>query len=817
MNIDLATIALILVISSVFQAIIILAHASKYPGIYHFGVGCSLFALGFLFVMLQGVISYPLITVVISNSLLLLALIFQYLGLVRFLNLAKNKWIPLTSFVLCLFLLGCFQFIYNSFAIRSSTVYLFFGVISFLIASALHKNKLTALTVQVHFLFLLFWGSGIFSIFGAIFALYSSPIENALSPTTLQVFSFTGAFIFNFIVTFAFISMLNKRLNADIEDSKEQFQQIFNLSPDASLITTLRDGKIVNFNLGFLNFTGYQREEVLNKSLLELNLYENPSDREQLLKIISDNQSVDEFEVNFRHKNKSIRICSVSAKIIILNDIPHIISIIDDITDRKNAEQALKKSEEKYRFLTEFTSDVIWVFNYTQNKFTYISPSIHQLRGLSTEEAIHEKLEDSMTPESLVLVRNSTRKNINSFIANPEAPNTYLIEIRQPCKNGDFIWVEVSTKYRYHMRGDIEIVGVSRNIDKRKRAEEAVLYLSYHDQLTGLYNRRFYEEELLRLDTPRNLPIALVMADVNGLKLINDAYGHQMGDKILKTFAEILKNECRHDEIAARIGGDEFVILFSKTDQKSVQRIVNRLNETISRVRIDHTILSASMGFAIKQDPIDDLNDVFKRAEDAMYQHKLCISPSVKKATIDLIVNSIYEKNHQEVIHSKNVSEYCEAIGRELGFGMESINQIKLAGLRHDIGEIAIDNAILTKTEKLTEDEWTEIKRHPEIGYHILRSVNELAEIAKFVLEHHERWDGEGYPKGLKKEEITLQGRIIAVADAYCTMISNRPFRQAFTEAEAINELKRCSGTQFDANIVHLFVEEVLKKAWPES
>nr|WP_320024426.1 HD domain-containing phosphohydrolase [uncultured Acetobacterium sp.] len=611
--------------------------------------------------------------------------------------------------------------------------------------------------------------------------------------------------------------MLNKRLSSDIADSKEQFQQIFNLSPNASLITTLPDGKIVNFNLGFLNFTGYQHEEVLNKSLLELNLYENPADREQLLKVISDQQSVDDFEVNFRHKNKNIRICSISAKIILLNNVPHIISIIDDITDRKNAEQALKKSEEKYRFLTEFTSDVIWVFNYTQNKFTYISPSIYQLRGLSTEDAMHEKLEDSMNTESLVLVRNSTRKNVKSFIANPEAPNTYLIEIQQPCRNGDLIWVEISTKYRYHTSGDIEIVGVSRNIDKRKKAETEVLYLSYHDQLTGLYNRRFYEEELLRLDTPRNLPIALVMADVNGLKLINDAYGHQMGDKILKTFAEILKNEFRHDEIASRVGGDEFVILFSKTDQTNVESILKRLNEIISKVRIEYTILSVSMGFAIKEDPSDNLNDVFKRAEDAMYQHKLSISPSVKKATIDLIVNSIYEKNHQEVIHSKAVSEYCEAIGRELGFAKEPINQLKLAGLRHDIGEIAIDNAILTKAEKLSDDEWAEIKRHPEIGYHILRSVNELAEIAKFVLEHHERWDGQGYPNGLKEEEITLQGRIIAVADAYCTMISNRPFCQAFTQAEAINELKQCSGTQFDENIAKLFVEKVLIRAWPES
>lgn len=149
-----------------------------------------------------------------------------------------------------------------------------------------------------------------------------------------------------------------------------------------------------------------------------------------------------------------------------------------------------------------------------------------------------------------------------------------------------------------------------------------------------------------------------------------------------------------------------------------------------------------------------------------------------------------------------------------MGFGRDAINQIKLAGLRHDIGEIAIDDCILNKTDKLDDTEWAEIKRHPEIGYHILRSVNELAEIAKFVLEHHERWDGKGYPKGLKEEDISVQGRIIAVADAYSTMTSDKSFRKSLTPEEAINEIKRCAGIQFDKNIAKIFVEKVLKKEW---
>lgn len=816
MNIDLATIALILVISSIFQTIFIILLSSKYPGVKHFGVSCSFFALGFLFVMLQANNSNALITVVAGNALLLLAEIFQYMGLVRFLNLPENKWFPPLVFGFSLSTLFYFLFVFDSISYRIFFIYLSFGFMAMLIAKTLYQQRHAPLPRQSPLLFFLFLATGFFTISRTVYALFSPPISNALTPTLFQTLSFTGAFVINIIATFTFIVMINERLSFDMKTTKEQFEQIFNLSPDACLITTLPDGKIVNFNLGFLVFTGFSREEVLNKNLLELNLYEKAADRQKLVDIILANQAIDEYQLNFRKKNKEIRVCSVSAKIFSMNNTPHIISIINDITDRKNAELALIKSEEKYRFLTEFASDVIWVFNVTQNKFTYMSPSVFQLRGFSPEEAMTENLEDSMTPESLQRVRSNLRKNVKAFIANPDAPNTYLIEIQQPCKNGRLIWVEVSTKYRYHGSGEIEIVGVSRNIDKRKQAEDAVLYLSYHDQLTGLYNRRFYEEELLRLDTPRNLPIALIMADVNGLKLINDAYGHQMGDKILIKFAEILKNECRHDEIASRVGGDEFVILFSKTNRDNVEQIVKRLNTAIASVRIDRTILSVSMGFAIKENPSDDLNDVFKRAEDAMYQHKLTISPLIKRATIDLIVNSIYERNQQEVIHSQSVCEYCQALARELGFETEAINQIGLAGLRHDIGEIAIDAAILTKTEKLTEAEWAEIKRHPEIGYHILRSVNEMAEIAKFVLEHHERWDGRGYPKGLKADEISLQGRIIAIADAYCTMTTDRPYCQAFSDDEAICEIQKCAGFQFDEKLARLFVEKVLRKKWPQ-
>jgi len=352
------------------------------------------------------------------------------------------------------------------------------------------------------------------------------------------------------------------------------------------------------------------------------------------------------------------------------------------------------------------------------------------------------------------------------------------------------------------------------DITERKEAEEKVLYLSYHDQLTGLYNRRFYEEELRRLDTERNYPITLVMLDINGLKLTNDAFGHQVGDLLLEKAAKVLKMECRADEIVARIGGDEFVLLLPKTDEKEANQIIERINVAINKEKIDQAILSVSIGFAVKQDASDDMTKVFKKAEDDMYRHKLSESSSMRSKTIDLIMNSLYIKSHREMLHSKRVSDLCEAIAIKMNFKKDDINRLRIAGLMHDIGKIGIPDHLLNKMGKLDGNKRNEMERHSEVGYRILSSVNEFSEIADYVLEHHERWDGKGYPGGIKGEDISLQARIIAIADSYDAMTSDRTYWKRLRKKEARDEIRRFSGKQFDPEIVKIFIEKVLGKVW---
>ncbi len=488
--------------------------------------------------------------------------------------------------------------------------------------------------------------------------------------------------------------------------------------------------------------------------------------------------------------------------------------ISKDISQSINMENDLKASERKYRLITENNSDVITIYNISKNIHTYISPSVEKMRGFSVEEVRIMKFEDSIDPELFDFTVSMLMKNMNDFLHNPQTTKNYRYETRQSCKNGQYVWVEVSSFYQYNDENELETVNNLRNIEDRKKSEEKMRYLSYHDQLTNLYNRRFYEEELMRLDTKRNLPIALIMADVNGLKLTNDAFGHQEGDELLKNIARIFKKVCRSDEIISRIGGDEFVILLPKCDATHARFLIDRLNVAISKAKKINALISVSIGYAVKESVLTKMDVVFKEAEDNMYRQKLAENLSMRSKNIDLIMNSLFEKSNRERLHSDRVADICEKIAINMNINQEGIQQIRIAAVLHDIGKIGISDSILNKNGKLDTIEWEEMKKHSEIGYRILSTVSEFSEIAEYVLRHQERWDGKGYPDNLKGDDIPVQARIIAIADAFDAMTVKRSYRDAMSETEAVAEIKKYAGSQFDPEIARIFVEKVINLPW---
>ncbi|MFL0195392.1 PocR ligand-binding domain-containing protein [Clostridium sp. WILCCON 0269] len=353
---------------------------------------------------------------------------------------------------------------------------------------------------------------------------------------------------------------------------------------------------------------------------------------------------------------------------------------------------------------------------------------------------------------------------------------------------------------------------IANALSKMGYEREHLEYLSYHDQLTGLYNRRFFQKELHRLDVQRNLPLTIVMADVNGLKLINDSFGHTMGDELLKKAAEVITKGCRADDIVARFGGDEFVILLPKTDAYGTKEIIRRIKNIALKEKVGSFDIDISFGYGTKNDEEEKIEEIFKKADDNMYKSKIFESLSMKERTIGTIISTLYEKDEKEKQHSHRVSALCQSMGAVLRLSEGEIKELKTVGLFHDIGKIAIEKNILNKQEKLTDNEWEEIKRHPEIGFRILGTVSDMSQIAQYVLAHHEKWDGSGYPKGLKGQEIPLPSRIIAIADSYDAMVSDRNYHNALPEEVAVEELKINAGIQFDPALIRIFIEKVLNK-----
>ena len=601
--------------------------------------------------------------------------------------------------------------------------------------------------------------------------------------------------------------------NELIIEIKNQLNSALDNAPIPIMLRT-EDGEVIKLSRKWTEITGYTIQDIPNVADWTTKAYGTDKFRIQELINESYDSNIPMVDGEYRIKTSEgkVRIWQFNVANIgkSANGRKLSMAAATDITEHRLSEEALKTSEEKYRLLTEEASDVIWVLNLTNDKFTYISPSVMQLRGFTAEEAMKQSLEEALTPESFVTVKDILQTRLKEFIESSTYYNHAINEIQQPCKNGNIIWVEVSTRFRYNSMGEIEIVGASRSIEERKRAEKEILYLSYHDQLTGLYNRRFYEEALKRLDVKRNLPLTLVIGDVNGLKLINDSFGHVAGDKLLKKVADVIRKGCRDDDIIARLGGDEFVVILPKVDGLEAEKVINRLNVLSLEERVGSIDVSISFGYETKISDEEKIEEIFKKAEDQMYKKKLFESPSMRGKTIQAIINTLNEKNKREEAHSHRVSIFCKELGHALNLLEGEIQELKTVGLLHDIGKVAIDETILNKPGRLTDDEWKEIKRHPEIGYRILSTVNDMSDMANYVLYHHERWDGKGYPKGLKGEEIPLQARIIAVADTYDAMTSERSYRSALPEAYVIEELQKNAGIQFDPKLVSVFIEKVI-------
>ena len=361
--------------------------------------------------------------------------------------------------------------------------------------------------------------------------------------------------------------------------------------------------------------------------------------------------------------------------------------------------------------------------------------------------------------------------------------------------------------------GANEVIAIVRDITSRKELESKLHYLALHDRVTGLYNRVFFEEKLQQLTNSNQCPIGIIMCDIDGLKLVNDTFGHQAGDSLLISAAKIIADCIANNGEVARVGGDEFAIILPNKNRVQVEEFCHLIREKVSQQCNGNAEMpmSISIGLSVRIHPEQSMIQVFKDADDNMYRQKLYSSQSVRSSIVQTLGKALEARDFVTDGHADRLQDLIVQLAIAVGLSDSKLSDLRLFGRFHDVGKVGIPDEILFKPGRLTKDEFEIMKRHCEIGYRIAQSSGDLSPIADWILKHQEWWNGQGYPLGIKGEDIPLACRILAIVDAYDAMTNDRPYRPAMQHYAAIAELERCSDTQFDPNLVILFKQLVMQ------
>lgn len=358
------------------------------------------------------------------------------------------------------------------------------------------------------------------------------------------------------------------------------------------------------------------------------------------------------------------------------------------------------------------------------------------------------------------------------------------------------------------------------------------------DGLTGVYNHRFFCDilkKIIKESENDNKSVSMIFIDIDYFKYYNDLYGHQKGDDILRDIGNILRDNVRTQDIVARYGGEEFAIILPDTKEDEATLIAEGIRKKIEKTNFEgeenqpNGRITVSIGVSVYPDKAKSDIELIKSSDDALYRAKFFdknrveiytsilddLKNDIEEEHIDLItsiktlISVINAKDRYTYGHVERVVMYSRMLADKLGLNEEEKKNLIYGAYMHDIGKINISKDILNKRMGLTNEEWEILKQHPTEGVEIIKSVDSLQSISPVILYHHERYDGKGYPENLKGDDIPYNARILTVVDSFDAMTSERPYNKRKSYGEAIEELKRCSGTQFDPKIVEAFIEGI--------
>jgi len=469
----------------------------------------------------------------------------------------------------------------------------------------------------------------------------------------------------------------------------------------------------------------------------------------------------------------------------------------------QSKEKLLRESERRFRSLLENVKLLTGIMD-KDGSIIFINDFALELTGYMKEEVIGHSYFDIFVPDK---IREAAIDWFRESLNNKKI----IIHDFDPIqtKNGEVRFVNWNHSLLYDSEGNVSgVASIGVDISERKQFQEKLKHMSFHDSLTGLYNRTYFEEEMRLLEEECFAPVGMIVCDVDGLKLVNDTLGHSTGDKLLWLTAGIIKKCFREEDKVFRIGGDEFAILLPRSELSIVEHACHRIRKAVEMYNLENEEfpLSLSVGFAVSGKRTEDVRDVFKEADNNMYQEKLHRCKSSRSAIVQALMKTLEARDFITEGHAERLQDIVISLGVVLDLSERNLADLRLLAQFHDIGKVGIPDRILFKPGRLTDEEFKEMKRHSEIGHRIAHSAPDLQPIADYILRHHEWWNGTGYPLGLEEESIPLECRILAIADAYDAMTSDRPYRKAMSKKQAFDELNKNSGIQFDPQLVPIFI-----------
>ena len=352
---------------------------------------------------------------------------------------------------------------------------------------------------------------------------------------------------------------------------------------------------------------------------------------------------------------------------------------------------------------------------------------------------------------------------------------------------------------------------LQEELAERTLAEQVLQFSNEHDALTGLFNRRYFEAKLVSLRQTGAKGVGVICCDLDGLKLVNDTFGHAAGDVMLQRTAAMLREVLPEPTLIARVGGDEFVVLLTEVDESLLRQAYGKLQvyKQAGMQDSEEFPLQISVGYRYRyqcEPDSNELDQMLKEADDEMYRQKLSSTHSNRNVVVQTIMKMLEIRDYATEGHSQRMGDLAVALAEQIGLANNSKNDLRLLAQFHDLGKIGVPDQILLKPGPLTAEERKEMERHSEIGHRIAMVVPEFLPVADLILKHHEWWNGTGYPLGLQGDSIPVENRILSIVDAYDAMTSDRPYRAAMTQRAAIEELRRCRGSQFDPVLVDQFI-----------